>query len=109
MPKRKASQSIDEWLSEGEAALEASRTGKATDHQLQAISLEPTAERVPAGVTPATCDKPSATVATTDDVVVAEEVAVPADMDLTAHVAIDEDVAATWLWDLLAKSRYERW
>ena len=96
MPKRTTNQSIDEWLLEGEAALEASRTDKATNHQLQGKPLLPTAKKIPAGVTPATCDEPSATVATTDEVAAAEEVATPADVDLTANVAINEDVATTW-------------
>ena len=110
MPKRKASQSIEEWLLEGEAALEASRVGRITECQVKAIQLEPTADRVSAGVrAPATCDKPSVTIVTNDDVAVAEGVAIPANVKPTAHVAIDEDVAATWFWDILAQSGYERW
>ena len=109
MPKRKASQGIDEWLHERETALEASRISRVTESQVQAIPLEPTAERVLAGVTPATCDRPSTTVAAADDVAVVAEVAVPADVDPTAQVTTDEDVAATWFWDLLAQSGYELW
>ena len=80
MPKRKACQGIDEWLLEREAALEASRISRGTESQVQAIPLELTAERVSAGVTPATCYSPSTIVAATADVAVATDVAIPTDV-----------------------------
>ena len=119
MPKRKASQCIDEWLQEGKAALKVSRITRGTESQAQEIQLGLTAEGEPAGANPTTDDRLPATVAATDDVAVTVQVALtadvavtakealPADVELRAPATTSEEAAATWFWELLIQAGYE--
>ena len=85
MVKRKASESIDEWLKEGESASVARQ-------QTTEIATEPN---------PAL---PSPTVESVPPQVTEEAVAVaPADVEVT------DDEAANWFWSLLEQSGYKRW
>ena len=87
MPKRKANQSIDEWLREGEAALEASRTVAEADCKGEAVQLVPIAESVHTGVTIEPCAEALSTLATTADVALAKDEVAPEDVDSTGDVA----------------------
>lgn len=109
MPKRKAIQSIDAWLREGDVALEASRAGRIVEGQVNSIQLEPTADQVPVVVTPNPRDLTADPVVTDNELTIAGEVAAPAEVEPATTVAIDEEVAAAWFWDLLAQSGYELW
>lgn len=109
MHKRKASQSVDAWLLEGEEFLQASRTSKINECQVKARRLEPTADLVPVEVTPSIGDQPAATTETASRVTTCEEGAAQADEEPPVHVATNEELAATWFWDLLTQCGYEGW
>ena len=109
MPKRKANQSIDEWLREGEAAIDASRTSAEAAREGETIQAVPTAESVHTGGTLEPRAEAVATVATIDDVTLAKDDVALEDVDLPKDVVAIEDAATSWSWDLLAQSGYERW
>ena len=85
MVKRKATKSLDEWLSEGELASAAKQPGLAVATEPCTTFPPPTAEIAQ----PQAASEPLAVV--------------------TADVVITEDEAASWFWALLEQSGYEHW
>lgn len=109
MPKKKADQSVDEWLRERTTTVEASRIVTEANCNMEAVQLLTTAEGVPAGVTTEPCIETRSTVATTADVALAKGEVASEDGGSTGDVAANEDEATAWFWNLLAQSGYKRW
>ena len=109
MVKRKAITSLDEWLKEGEAALEVSRTSTKNCSRDRVVPALSTAEGVQSGVTTEPSTKASATVVTPNEVAASGDVAASRSVTAPGSGVITKDVAANWFWDLLAQSCYERW
>ena len=121
MPKRKADQSVDEWLEEGTAASEASRTVAAASCNQERIHTSLTAEGQPTGKAVDPSTETSPTVASPTYVtpprseVVADDV-IPTRAEVATEAscpdvqgAANEEGAAEWFWNLLPQSCYERW
>lgn len=85
MTKRKATESLDEWLIEQRLASEVQLPVAEAPLEPSIVTPPPTAE-------------------TSQPQVATESVTwIPAEVDIT------EEVASEWLWSLLEKSGYERW
>ena len=121
MPKRKADQSVDEWLKEGNVALEASRIVASSNCNQERIQPSSTAEGQPTGkavnsspeasstlAPPTYVTSPRSEVAAADVTPTQSEVATEAVCPAGQGAANEED-AAEWFWTLLAQSGYERW
>ena len=121
MPKRKAEQSVDEWLEEGLVAAEANRmmvepssrereshTGPTVEATQKTVVIEPRTEVGSTGVHPAHVAGLIAEAATTNGPPTEAEVATGV-VNPTGDVAITQGDAADWFWNLLAQSGYERW
>ena len=85
MVKRKAANSLDEWLSEGDLASAAKQPNTEITTEPCTTPPPPTAE------------------------IVQPQVASEPSLVVTAKVDITEDEAANWFWSLLEQSGYERW
>ena len=121
MPKRKADQSIDEWIKEGIAASEANRMLAEANNNQEAIPTVPTAEGTQQAeatdrrtecahnvATPAHVAAATTEVATVSVAPVQADVAVAVGGP-TGEVAVSQEEVAEWFWVLLAQSGYERW
>ena len=109
MPKRKATQSVDEWLSEGAAAIEERRTEALSSCNLEGTNELPTTYDLPVGTAINYGPKASNPVAPPDYVAPPEsEVATEVDCP-AAQGPISEAEAVEWFWDLLGKAGFERW
>ena len=109
MPKRKAVQSVDEWLSEGAMAIEERRTEALSNRNQEGTDALPTTYDLPVDTAINSGLKASTPVASPNYVAppeseVAAEVGCPA-----AQGPISEAKAAEWFWDLLGKAGFERW
>ena len=121
MPKRKADQSVDEWLKECTVALEASRTVATTNCNKERIQTSSTAQGQPTGKAVDSSTEATSTVAPSTYVTapifeVAAPDVTPAQAEVatearcpTMQGAANEEDAAEWFWNLLAQSSYERW
>ena len=85
MGKRKATESLDEWLHEGELAAAARRVNVEVAPEGDNTTVTPTAESVQPQVAKET------------------PTAGPADAGVT------DDEASNWFWAILEQSGYERW
>ena len=83
MVKRKAENTLDEWLNKGTLYAEASRAGT-----VELINQQVTEPDLGTEVTPLTAETAGPSEATAD---------------------LAEQNAAEWLWELLAQSGYELW
>ena len=108
MPKRKADQSVDEWLEEGTAALEASRTLitihcnpekdqplSTAERQPTGKAIDPSTETSPSVASPTYVTPPESEVAAADATPTPAEVAIDARCPTMQGVANEED-AAEW-------------
>ena len=106
MPKRKADQSVDEWLEEGTSALEANRTlttvncNPERDHPLSTAERQPTGKAIdpnteasPNVASSTYVTPPESEVATADATPAPAEVATDAKCPTVRGVANKEDVA----------------
>ena len=121
MPKRKAEQSVDEWLEEGIVAAGANRmlvepsdhkeeshTGPTAEVTQKTVVTEPRTEVGNTVAHPAHVAGLIVEVATADMPPTEAEVATGA-VNPTGDVAITQEDVADWFWNLLAQSGYERW
>ena len=121
MPKCKAEQSVDEWLEEGIVAAEANRmlvepnnrkreshTGPTTEATQKTVVTEPRTEVGSTRAHPAHVAGLIAEVAMTGGPPTEAEVATGV-MNPIGNVAITQEDAVDWFWNLLAQSGYERW
>ena len=121
MPKRKAEQSVDEWLKEGVAASKATQTVGATDCNQEGSQLTATVEGQLASRAEDSSSRTGSILATSHyEIPLKSEVAAADVTPGRAEVAREtvrptvqgtasEEEAAEWFWTLLAQSGYERW
>ena len=119
MPKRKADQSVDEWLEEGALAAEDRRTLASSEYNQECNWALPTAEGQSAYKATVPDTGASSTVAPTAHtnpaksyVASNESRPVPADVATeTSHQsvlrAVNEEEASDWFWRLLKQAGYE--
>ena len=121
MPKRKADQSVDEWLKEGIAASESSRTISATNCNHERSQPTSTVEGQLTSNVVDLNSRTSSTSATPHygiplksevvaaDVTPAQSEVAKENVEMTVQGTASEEEAAEWFWALLAQSGYERW
>ena len=119
MPKRKADQSVDEWLKEGALAAEDRRTLALAEYSQEGSRTLPTAEgqsadkaTVPNTGAGSTVAPPVHTNPTESYVASKEARPTPADVATetsyqSAPRAINEEEASEWFWRLLELAGYE--
>ena len=103
MVKRKANVSIDDWLGE---RVSPSRTIPATT---VTVEEELASTNIPVPTPISTPSSSPVAPNTQANEVVAGSVPVEPVATPSGNVAVDQDEAAEWFWNLLAQSRYECW
>ena len=121
MPKRKAEQSVDEWLNEGVAASKATQTVAATNCNQGVSQPTTTVEGQLASKSEDSSSRTGSTSATSHHEIPLKSEVVAADVTPgrsevaretvrpTVQGTASEEEAAEWFWTLLAQSGYERW
>lgn len=121
MPKRKAEQSVDEWLKEGIAASEANQIVAATNCNQEGSQPNVTVEGQLASKVDNSNSRTRSTSATSHYEIPLKSEVVAADVTPgrsevaketvgpTVQGTASEEEAAEWFWTLLAQAGYELW